>query len=138
MPNELTAFSIIWRIDKASPPPRVVSGGQEPGEAVLRVIGRLLFGKEDHKAVTIGKLAPAGPVGVSAGGLRAAVKGDDEAWLRAQGGRHVHEHAQIAGIAAERCDLAQRGSVGGSSSRSRCRCRKSLLEKTAHVMQRSE
>src|SRR6202171_6666478 len=45
---------------------------QEPGEAILRIVGRLLLRIENRKAEAIGKRRPAGPVVVLLGALTAA------------------------------------------------------------------
>ena len=51
---------------------------QEPGETILRIVGRLLLRIENRKSEAIGKRPPAGPGVVLRGALAAAVQRDDQ------------------------------------------------------------
>ncbi len=80
---------------------------QEPREAILRIVGRLLLRIDDRKAEAIGERRPAGAVVVLLGALAAAVQRDDQ-WRQArQALGNIDEHAQVAGISAERRQFVQ-------------------------------
>src|SRR5258706_12646725 len=80
---------------------------QEPGEAVLRIVRRLLFGIDDNEPKAIGECGPACPVVVAFGGLCAAMQGHDESRSPRQAVRNVGEHAQVARGCAKISDLPQ-------------------------------
>ena len=95
--------------------------GQEPVEADVRVVGALLLGQEQGKAVALGERRPAGAVLIAVGRLRAAVQDDDERSAFRAALRHVGEHAQGARIGAEIRRFSEPGSclrqAGGRRNR---------------------
>ncbi|MGY4484329.1 hypothetical protein ACVWWR_003520 [Bradyrhizobium sp. LM3.2] len=85
----------------------------EPVEAGVAVVGALLLGHQQCKAVVLGERRPAGTEVVACRRLAAAVQHDDERARLLQLRRHEREHAQIAGIVAEARHLLQRtGRIG--------------------------
>ncbi len=87
----------------------------EPVEAGVGVVGPLLLGHQKRKAVMARQHRPSRAEIVAGRGLAAAVQHDDERARLLQLRRHEGEHAQIAGIVAERGDLLKRaGGVGAA------------------------
>jgi hypothetical protein len=75
----------------------------EPVEAAQGVVAAPLLWQQHRKAVTVGKLRPAGAVVVGGSRLGAAVEHDDEPRCGRKRGRNVGQHPQITGIGAEIC-----------------------------------
>jgi hypothetical protein len=50
----------------------------KPGKALAGVVVRALLGKDDDRAVAVGKGRPAGAAGILLNSLAATVQGDDE------------------------------------------------------------
>ncbi len=80
----------------------------EPVEAGVGVVGALLFGHQQRKAIALGERRPAGAEVVSGRGLAAAVQDDDERARTRQLLRHIGEHFERAGIGAKFADFNER------------------------------
>ncbi len=112
MPWSTTIFSIICRIDNASPRPRSMSPGWNQLKQPLGLLDALLLGQQQGEAVAVGECRPPCPVIVACRGLRASVQHDDEGGIGREACRQVAEHSQVAGVRAEAMNLLQTAGHG--------------------------
>ena len=95
------AMSIIDRIEALSPQSRAIVLAVVPAEtAAFHVLGTLLR-QDQHERDFLGERDQPGLVVELSGGLRAAMKGDDQRQSVPETGGPVDEHLKRAGIVAE-------------------------------------
>ena len=75
--------------------------GLKPIKAAIWIVGPLLFGKKQHKTVTVRERRPSGAKVVPRRGLGASVQHDDERGIVGKARRSIDEHSQITWVRSE-------------------------------------
>ena len=81
--------------------------GLKPIKTAIGIVGPLLLGQKQGKAIAVRQGRPAGSEIVSGCGLGASVQHDDKRGIVRKGRRAIVEHPQISGILSELEDLPQ-------------------------------
>lgn len=79
--------------------------GLKPVEAAVRIVGSLLLGHQQSKAIAIRQCRPSGAVIVTRGRLTAAMQHNDQCRMVHRRPGHMAEHSQFARIGAEALGL---------------------------------
>ena len=79
------------------PSPLDISG-LKPVEAAVWIVGPLLLGQQQSKAVSIRERRPSRPEIISGRGLRTSVQHDDQRWVGRKFEREMAKHPQVAGV----------------------------------------